>query len=109
MTSERASFAHLADRFEAHRAERANDSWKNEGVTQRISHEELERSLREAVDEDGVDRRLAEASARMSDDDRRRSDENLQLSIAEARASLAGDRSLVAGARATLRVRRSDV
>jgi hypothetical protein len=61
-------------------------------MTRRISNEELERALREAVDENGVDRRLADATAQMSHEYRNRSEENLRRSLAEARASLRSGR-----------------
>lgn len=52
-----------------------------------LSMEELERALAEAVDADGNDVRLAEATARMTAEERRASDESLRRSLAEARES----------------------
>ena len=57
-------------------------------ASERITIEELEALMAAAVDEDGNDIRLAEATARMTPEERRQSEQNLKRSLDEARSSL---------------------
>ena len=57
-------------------------------MVDRISNEELEAALAEAVDENGVDQRLAAAVSAMTEEQRHKSEENLRRSIAEARRTI---------------------
>ncbi|MBZ0116283.1 MAG: hypothetical protein K8H88_04795 [Sandaracinaceae bacterium] len=56
----------------------------------RVSDEELEAALAQAVDEDGNDIRLAEWVASWTDEERRQAEENLRAWVQEAQASLRG-------------------
>lgn len=57
-------------------------------MERRISDEELARALAAAIDEAGNDVRLAEQTAKMTDDERRQSDENIRRWARAAKASL---------------------
>ncbi|MEZ4340077.1 MAG: hypothetical protein R3B82_25940 [Sandaracinaceae bacterium] len=57
-------------------------------ASERITIEELEALMAAAVDEDGNDIRLAEATARMTPEERRQSDENIRAWAAEVQSSL---------------------